>query len=460
MSDQGNRNSELDPDQKEQAELVKICLLTVQHFFGGFQQLFNRVVDPRDQSKITYPLVAMCFVGVQMFLFRLGARRQIKEKLRDNGRSIEKYQELFAIGNAPHGDSLNYLFKQLSVEHVQKVVSGMTQTLIRKKLLYPYRLFGYYLVAIDGTGMLTFPNRHCPHCLEYHHRSGTIYYHHVLEAKLVTDNGFAFSLMTEFVENQAPNWTKQDCELKAFYRLAERLKTCCPHLPVCLLADGLFANGPTFSLCQRYHWQYIISLKDDDLPSVNQEFTALMPLLPDHHRTLVSGDYREIEQKFSWANDIAYQDTERNVHTLSVLQCLETKPIPQRGVITTKFKWVTNFALTSDTAPILANKGGRLRWKIENEGFNCQKHGGFELEHAYSTHVNAHKIFYFFMQIAHIIFQLLQKGSLLRTLFSNGLGSAKNLAFRLLEAWRNAPFPSPAFFCAFPTRCQIRFDSS
>ena len=122
----------------------------------------------------------MCFVGVQMFLFRLGARRQIKEKLRDNGRSIEKYKDMFSIENAPHGDTLNYLFKKLSVEQVQMLVSGMAKTLIRKKLLYPYRLFGYYMVAIDGTGMLTFPVRHCAHCLEYHHSSGTIYHHHVL----------------------------------------------------------------------------------------------------------------------------------------------------------------------------------------------------------------------------------------------------------------------------------------
>ena len=29
----------------------------------------------------------------------------------------------------------------------------------------------------------------------------------------------------------------------------------------------------------------------------------------------------------------------------------------------------------------ISNHGGRLRWKIENEGFNVQKNGGFGLEH-------------------------------------------------------------------------------
>lgn len=457
MSEQDHREFKIDP---EQLELIKIFLATVKHFFGGFQQLFSRVLDPREPSKIIYPLPSVVFAGILMFLCRLGSRRQLNEKFRNNSGSEEKFQELFHVATSPHGDSLNYLFKKLASDQIGQVVAAMTKTLIRKKLLYPYRLFGYYMIAIDGTGMLTFPVRHCAHCLEYHHSSGTIYYHHVLEAKLVTANGLVFSLMTEFIENHEPDWTRQDCELKAFYRLAERLKACCPHLPICLLADGLFASGPTFSLCQRFRWKYLVILKDKALPSVNQEFAALLPLLPENNLTLVSGEYREIEQKFSWANDISYQDSSRTVHTLSVLQCLETKPIPQRGVITTKFKWVTNFNIDAHNATILANKGGRFRWKIENEGFNFQKNGGFELEHAYSTNIRAYKIFYFLMQIAHIIFQLIEKGSLFRHAFPQGVGAAKNISFRLLEAWRNLHLHSPCLLQLVSTRFQIRLDSS
>ena len=79
-----------------------------------------------------------------------------------------------------------------------------------------------------------------------------------------------------------------------------------------------------------------------------------------------------------------------------------------------------------------------MRWKIENEGFNVQKKGGYELEHAYTNNPNSAKIFYFLLQIAHLLAQLLHKAHLLKRDFPNGFGSAKNLAFRLLEAWRNA----------------------
>jgi hypothetical protein len=46
-----------------------------------------------------------------------------------------------------------------------------------------------------------------------------------------------------------------------------------------------------------------------------------------------------------------------------------------------------------------ADQGGRIRWKIENEGFNAQKNGGYELEHGYTKDPNAAKIFYFYSDI-------------------------------------------------------------
>lgn len=88
----------------------------------------------------------------------------------------------------------------------------MIETLIRKKVLDRYRLLDrYFTISIDGTGRLVFSERHCPYCLTCTHNGKTTYYHPVLEAKLVTPNGFAFSIMTEFVENPGENPTKQDC---------------------------------------------------------------------------------------------------------------------------------------------------------------------------------------------------------------------------------------------------------
>ena len=291
-----------------------------------------------------------------MFLFHLKARRQIGLLLR-NGPSVIKFQALFGVESFPHGDTLEAAFSNLEVDQIQTVVSQMTETLIRKKVLYSYRVLGiYFIVAIDGTGTVSFSHRHCPHCLTRTRNGKTLYYHPVLEAKLLTSNGFAFSLMTEFIENPGDKVTKQDCELKAFYRLAERLKTRFPRLPILLSLDGLFAGGPTFDLCRRYGWKFMIVLKDDDLPSVNEEFDALSKLQPENRLVWRTGKQAQIKQAFRWVDDIAYVDSEKKEHTLSVIECLESKPDKQGKKKTTKFKWVTNCHVSSRNVTTLIKR--------------------------------------------------------------------------------------------------------
>ena len=399
-----------------------------------FPPLFANITDPRDPQKTLYPLASLAFAGVTMFLFQLKARRQIGLLFR-NGPSVSKFQALFGVESFPHGDTLEATFSNLETDQMQTVVSGMTETLIRKKVLYSYRLLGiYFIVAIDGTGTIRFSRCHCPYCLTRTHNGKTLYYHPVLEAKLVTSNGFAFSLMTEFIENPGDKTTKQDCELKAFYRLAERLKTRFPRLPIFLSMDGLFAGGPTFD--------------------------ALSKLQPENRLAWRTGKKAQIKQVFRWVDDIAYVDSLKKEHTLSTIECLETKPDKEGQKKTTKFKWVTNCHVSSKNVTTLSNDGGRMRWKIENEGFNVQKKGGYELEHAYTNNPNSAKVFYLLLQIAHLLAQLLYKGNLLKRDFPGRFGSAKNLAFRLLEAWRNARITKADIAITFQKRFQIRFDSS
>jgi hypothetical protein len=410
--------------------------------------------------KIRYPLAGLAFAGVMLFLCQLKARRQIGLLLR-NGPSIRKFEALFGVESFPHGDTLDAAFSNLEVDQIQAVVSTMTGTLLRKKVLYRYRVLGiYFIVAVDGTGTVNFDHRHCPHCLTRTHNGKTLYYHPVLEAKLLTSNGFAFSLMTEFIENPGEKVTKQDCELKAFYRLAERLKIQFPRLPILLSLDGLFAGGPTFDLCRRYGWKFMIVLKDVDLPSVNEEFEALSKLQPESRLVWRTGKQAQIKQAFRWADDIAYTDSEKKEHTLSVIECLETKPDKEGQKKTTKFKWVTNCRVSCKNVTTLSNDGGRMRWKIENEGFNVQKTGGYELEHAYTNDPTSAKVFYLLLQIAHLLAQLLYKATVLKKDFLEGLGSAKNLAFRLLEAWRNVHMDQADITALLQKRFQIPFDSS
>ncbi|MCJ7624294.1 MAG: hypothetical protein MUO76_12390 [Anaerolineaceae bacterium] len=443
--------------------MLKSFMGTAQHYFGKWEKIFKGVSDVRDQSLITYSMTGLLFTGILMYVFRLGARREINHKLRGSGVSEKKFEALFGTEKIPHGDTLNYGFKRVNSEEMQAIVCRLVKILIRKKVLYPWRLFGvHYLITFDGTGMVTYAERHCKYCLTQKLNNGTTrYYHPVLEAKLVTASGFAISLVTEFIENEDIYPEKQDCELKAFYRLTKKLKEYFPRLPMCLLLDGLFAGGPTFSTCEKYNWKYLITLKDASLSSVNDEFENLMSMSPENHKKVVSGGPRQISQAYRWMEGIDYVDSQDNEHLLNVLECVETyRETPGEPLVSKKYKWLTNFLPTSRNVNTLANNAGRLRWKIENEGFNVQKNDGFNLEHPYSQDENARKVFYYLLQIAYLIFQLMEKGSLFRKAFPNGVGSLKNIADCLLEAWRNLRLDDQEFISLYSGTFQIRFDSS
>lgn len=449
----GSKNGEktTDRDVEEQKQIIISLFGTIKRYFGKFGDLFGGISDEREAGKIKYSLNALLFTGVMLFACQLGSRRQINHKLRGNETAKKKYRALFGVEEIPHGDTLNYTYQRLKVEEVQEVVCRMMDKLMDTEELTQWRLFGiYYLIAMDGTGILSYTERHCEFCLTQKLKNGEIrYYHPVLEAKLVTANGYAFSVMTEFIENTDPQASKQDCELKAFYRLTERLKKRFPCISFCLLLDGLFAGGPTLERCENNDWKYLIVLTDEDLASVNEEFEALLALPPENHQAIEMD--KGVRQTYRWMNGIEYMDSQGIQHRFNVLECVESSPDKQGKLVSTKFKWLTNFTLLSRNVPTLTNKAGRLRWKIENEGFNMQKNGGFCLEHAYSQHENAHKVFYLLLQIALTFFQLMAKSQLFKQAFPKGVGSLKNIAYRLLEAWRNLRLDDQAFLILFDT---------
>ena len=146
-------------ERQEQIELLKAFTVTIQHYFGSWEAIFDGVRDARNPNWIAYPLEGLLCAGVLMFLFRLGSRRQINYQMRDNGPSQTKFEAWFEVENIPHGDTLNYGFKKLNADEVQEVICQMVARLIRKKVLYRWRLFDNFLIAVDGTGMLTFRER-------------------------------------------------------------------------------------------------------------------------------------------------------------------------------------------------------------------------------------------------------------------------------------------------------------
>jgi hypothetical protein len=449
---------------------VGACLVrTVRHFFPDLEAWMDDVPDPRFQPFVIYDKRFLLWWALSLFLFKLGSRRQLDFEL--DARGTEILENLNRLAGTcqqtrPVNQTLDYFLARSGAQPLADLRTRMVQRLLRMRVLDAGRLQGQWVVAIDGSGYLVFRQRHCAHCLEWRCGDNTLYLHQVLEAKLLGPAGLVVSLGTVFIDNRdaadtpaaagAPE-RKQDCELKAFERLDAQLKASFPRLSICYSGDGLFACGRSLQLARASGRGYVFTFKPGRLPAVWQEFQSLLPLCPEQRLERVTPE--GARQVYLWVHDLSYTDDQKRPWSFTAIQCQET--IDGQ---TTTWAWITDRAVTARTVVEVATKGGRHRWHIENQGFNAQKNGGFNLEHAYSH--RCWQAFYYLLQIAHLLLQLLEKGSLLRRLARELgrtplqlFGSLKNIARRLLESFRFRRIEDTAYDRAAAARIQIRLDS-
>ena len=235
---------------------------------------------------------------------KLGRLRQLDYQLRDPETLVLANVNALAHSqqeSLPVCGTLTHFLGHVGAAALGRLRTRMVRQLIRNKVLDEARLLGALVVGFDGTGHVSFRRRHCPHCLTQTHGDGTYYYHEVLEAKLVTGSGLALSIGSEFIDNRpfgdvpavGRAARKQDCELKAFARLATQLKADFPQTRLCLAGDALFACGPVFQTCQEHGWHYVLTFKPGGLPAVWQDFQALLTLCPGQVRRLTTPDGRQ-----------------------------------------------------------------------------------------------------------------------------------------------------------------------
>ena len=404
--------------------------------------------------------------GLLLFLCKLGRLRQLDYELRDLDTEVLDNVNALAGTNQetlPVCKTLSHFLGHVGADALGKLLADMVRQLIRNKVVDRWRLEGALLVAIDGSGIASFGRRHCPYCLTQSRDGRTQYFHEVLAAQVVTASGLTLPVASAFIDNRDDRFPdthrtetgKQDCELKAFARLAPELKKLLPQTHLCLTLDSLYACGPVMTICEENKWRYFAVFKKGSLPALWREFQAQLDLCPENVRIQPLPGGGHIEHR--WINGLPYTDSKGREHTVNAILCVETTP-EKRSF----FAWVTNFTVTPQNVPDLAQKGGRDRWKIEND-LNMQKNGGYNLEHVYGSSEELLKCFYIMLQIAHLILQLVERGSLLRQAAEKHgrsvlavFGSLRNIARRFLDCLRYRRIPDEALN---PTRpIQIRLD--
>jgi hypothetical protein len=285
----------------------------------------------------------------------------------------ETLQSLFPeLESMPHADTLNRVLEKLDVDALPSAHLALIKRFIRSKKFSNYLIQNSYPIAIDGTQKLVRDGHWWPD--EWLGRSGEAggtaweqQYVTVLEANLVFHNGMTLPLFSEFLNHAEgdPDDAKQDCELKAFKRLATKIKQEFPRLPILILLDGLYPNGPVFDLCLQHDWDFMIVLKDKCLPSVWEEFKALKN--PD--QASYKRIWRGRQQTITWVNTIGYafKGIEgQQVLTIHVVVCDEewqevNADTAEIETKTSRHAWISGQPRTAQNVHERCNLGARFR---------------------------------------------------------------------------------------------------
>jgi hypothetical protein len=443
----------------------------------------GRVTDARDASKTTYSMGTVMETAVLSLVLRSPSGRRTNAWFADKDMRAGLVRLTGAEGpTIPHGDTINNVFRRTDPLEVQAQETGLCKSLILTERKMLVHTIGMAFVALDGSGIHSFGEwEHCPDCLTRKVRradgtEGTEHFHHVLEAKLVASDGRVVSLASEWIDNEGQGgFEKQDCEIKAFKRLHQRIADALEGERVCVLGDALYACAPAFAICRQHGWDFIITLKEGRLPTVHGEFQELSKACEPLMARDASGslEYRFVEG-IEYALDNSKAKEHEGRFMLNALSCKVTRdtglekaqereekakarkarmekekaermaraeaagtarkpgkaakagkakgaekagaqdpgenkgpaPDKEKKPKVTKFTVVTSLHVDRGNVAMISRLG-RMRWSIENQGFNTQKTQAMNIEHCRSKDPTAMKVWYAIAQIAHTILTLL-----------------------------------------------------
>lgn len=369
------------------------------------------IPDFRNPKSTKHQLTLVLVYGMLGFVYQMTSRREANRNM-TRPMFMENLRFLFPdLEELPHHDTVERVLAGIDVDKIEQAHLELIRRLIRKKKFNRYLINGCYPIAIDGTQKMV--RRDCISKEWQQRKAGSsddgeqryTYNVYILEASLVFSNGMVMPMLSEFLDYTQGDTDndKQDCEQRALPRLLDRLKHEFPRLPIIVLMDGMFANGPAMQLCHKnkYNWDFMIVLKDDSLPSVWEEYKGISKIEPNSS-SMTWGNRR---QTFSWVNNIEYSygPNQRQKLIVHVLVCQEAweEVDPDTAEVVTKTSrhaWLSQKPLCKQNLHERANLAARHRWGIE-EGFLVEKHHGYHYKHCFSYDWNAMRGYHYLMHL-------------------------------------------------------------
>ena len=387
--------------------------------FRGFIEPFRQILNPllvnlvgkRKDEACAYSSLTLYWTVILGFFQHLRSRNQM-----DMLRNTRAYsQTVLELSGQPYdtddtelhtacSQTCRNFLAQVDATALELVLVQLVRYLIRSKWFRDAMLYGCICVAVDGT--LCERKRGS-------HLSSKEKRRYVLEARIVTPWGWNIPLLSEAVEAYDGDKEKQDCEYKAFVRLAKRLKQLFPKQAFCIIGDALYCCRPIMDICRKNNWDFILTFKEGTMPKV--------------YRAVQLAKQRT--RSFSWMTAKNASGGEKTVGVVSWVNAMECAYELGDGEdfrVVTYFSWdatedggaysgcfATSFEVTEETRALNIAAWGRRRWNIET-GFLVEKHGGFGLEHTFCNDDTAGRNYHLLMQIAYTLWQVFDTGVLSR----------------------------------------------
>ena len=348
--------------------------LSADGLFKLIRQRFDRLTDARAESAgIT--LTDALMSAFAMFSLKDPSLLAFDQRRQDPS---DNFRTVYGIETVPCDTQMRTILDPVEPAQLRPMFQDVFRSLQRGKALESFAyLDGHYLVSLDGTSYFSSKKVHCESCLKRQHSNGSVTYsHQFLGATLVhPDHKVVIPLAPEPIINDDGH-TKNDCERNATRRWLQQFRRDHPHLPVIIIEDALSANAPHLDDLREARVHYIIGVKSGDHAFLFERLRAN----DEAGRTQL---LTEVETATGVLHHFRFHNGEplNASHPDCLVNVLEYWEIHPDGKIQ-YFSWITDFVLTPNNVYHIM-RGGRSRWKIENETFNTLKNQGYHLEHNY-----------------------------------------------------------------------------
>ena len=321
----------------------------------------------------------------------------------DKERAEGNLHTIYGIERVPCDTRMREILDPISPKWLRPAFKSVFRQLQRGKALEAMTwLDGHYLLALDGTGYFSSKTIHCASCLRRVHRNGSMTYaHQLLGAAIIhPDQRAVIPLMPEPITNR-DGTDKNDCERNAAKRFVAKLRQDHPHLKFIVTEDSLSANAPHIETLHAHDLRYILGVKEGDHAYLFQQVEAA------EHAGRVTWYERHdraagIVHRFRFVNQVPLNASNADMH-VNFIEYWEGQDAKVQH-----FSWVTDMRVSPRNVYSLM-RGGRARWKIENETFNTLKNQGYNFEHNYGHGTqNLSVVFATIMMLAFLVDQTQQ----------------------------------------------------